>query len=238
VKALWKGNIPAGRLYLCYGGIQFACYRTFAQALHTLPYPIPHSAESFIAGAVAGGIATATTYPLDLLRTRFAAQGNDKIYPSLLSSVREISQKEGARGFFQGISAAIVQIVPYMGLFFATYETLRIPMGRLNLPLGSGDAVTGVFASITAKAGVFPLDLVRRRLQVQGPTRLKYIHTNIPEYKGVWRTMRTIYQAQGITGLYRGLSVSLIKAAPASGITMWTYERTLKLLKDMDADKG
>jgi solute carrier family 25 thiamine pyrophosphate transporter 19 len=194
--------------------------------------------ESFLSGAVAGGLATAATYPLDLLRTRFAAQGNDKIYASLLFSIREISRYEGVRGFFQGVSAAIGQVVPYMGLFFATYETLRQPMGKLNLPLGSGDAVAGVLASVAAKAGVFPLDLVRKRLQVQGPTRSRYVHTNIPEYKGVLRTIRTIFQAQGIRGLYRGLTVSLIKAAPASGMTMWTYERTLKLLKDLDVDAG
>ncbi|KAL1955885.1 hypothetical protein VTO42DRAFT_7958 [Malbranchea cinnamomea] len=236
ITGLWKGNIPAELLYICYGGIQFATYRNVTLALQSLPpgARLSSSAESFVSGAVAGGLATAATYPFDLLRTRFAAQGNDRIYPSILSSVRSIAREEGVRGFFRGVSAAVGQIVPYMGLFFSTYEALRVPIADLQLPFGSGDATAGVIASVLAKTGVFPLDLVRKRLQVQGPTRSRYVHTNIPEYHGVFRTIRTILETQGVRGLYRGLTVSLLKAAPASAVTMWTYERSLKLLKEWD----
>ena len=233
-QGLWKGNIPAELLYVTYGGIQFASYRSITLALQSLPdaYALPSPAESFISGASAGAIATATTYPFDLLRTRFAAQGNERVYTSILSSVRAVLAHEGARGFFRGSSAAVGQIVPYMGLFFTTYEALRRPLGEWHLPLGSGDAVAGMMASTLAKTGVFPLDLVRKRLQVQGPTRERYVHRNIPESRGVFRTMRVILKNFGVRGLYRGLTVSLIKAAPASAVTMWTYERALKVIKD------
>jgi solute carrier family 25 (mitochondrial thiamine pyrophosphate transporter), member 19 len=137
----------------------------------------------------------------------------------------------------------MVQIVPYMGMFFATYETLRFSLSSrsssstIPLPLGSGDALAGITASVLAKTGVFPLDLVRKRLQVQGPTRSRYVHTNIPEYRGVARTIAMIIKTQGIKGLYRGLTVSLVKAAPASAITMWTYERALMVMKELDGQK-
>ncbi|KAK2748773.1 mitochondrial thiamine pyrophosphate transporter [Myotisia sp. PD_48] len=235
ITALWKGNIPAELLYVCYGGMQFTSYRSMTQLLHTLPeqHRLPSGVEAFVSGAVAGGLATTTTYPCDLLRTRFAAQGNNKVYPSLLSSIRMIAHHEGPRGFFRGLTAAIGQIVPYMGMFFTTYEALRQPISSVELPFGSGDATAGMIASVIAKTGVFPLDLVRKRLQVQGPTRSRYIHMNIPEYRGVLRTIKCIFEAHGIRGLYRGLTVSLIKAAPASAVTMWTYERVLAGLKDV-----
>ncbi|KAE8149193.1 mitochondrial thiamine pyrophosphate carrier 1 [Aspergillus avenaceus] len=236
ITGLWKGNIPAELMYLCYGAIQFATYRTTTQALAQLdPHRLPPPIESFIAGAVAGGTATASTYPLDLLRTRFAAQGTERVYTSLLESVREIARSEGRAGFFRGCTAAVGQIVPYMGFFFATYESLRPMMsGIQDMPFGSGDAAAGVIASVLAKSGVFPLDLVRKRLQVQGPTRSKYVHRNIPEYRGVFNTLAMIVRTQGIRGLYRGLTVSLIKAAPASAVTMWSYETSLKLLREYD----
>lgn len=104
------------------------------------------------------------------------------------------------------------------------------------MPFGSGDAAAGVVASVFAKTGVFPLDLVRKRLQVQGPTRERYVHRNIPEYKGVMRTIGLILRTQGVRGLYRGLMVSLVKAAPASAVTMWSYERALKLLMEAEVD--
>lgn len=120
-----------------------------------------------------------------------------------------------------------------MGLFFATYETLRPVISQVgDLPFGTGDAAAGVVASVLAKTGVFPLDLVRKRLQVQGPHRARYVHRNIPEYSGVFRTIAVILRNQGVRGLYRGLTVSLIKAAPASAVTMWTYERALKVIRE------
>ncbi len=193
--------------------------------------------ESFTSGAVAGALATSATYPLDLLRTRFAAQGNDRVYMGLVSSIRDINRHEGPKGFFRGLNAAVVQIVPYMGLFFASYEAFRTPLSALSLPFGTGDAAAGVMASVIAKTGVFPLDLVRKRLQVQGPTRSRYIHRNIPEYRGITSAVKIILQKEGVRGLYRGLTVSLIKAAPSSGITMWTYERVLKVLARMEGEK-
>lgn len=194
---------------MAYGAIQFTTYRSITMAIHSTfgENQIPATAESFIAGASAGAVATTATYPLDLLRTRFAAQGTEKIYSSLKSAIRDIAVNEGPRGFFQGLGAGVGQIIPYMGMFFATYEALRIPLGDLQMPLGSGDATAGVMASIIAKTGVFPLDLIRKRLQVQGPTRSRYVHKNIPVYKGVFKTMRDIFRTEGKRGLYRGLTV-------------------------------
>jgi solute carrier family 25 (mitochondrial thiamine pyrophosphate transporter), member 19 len=195
---------------------------------------LPDAAEYFIAGSIAGGVATSVTYPLDLLRTRFAAQGREKVYSSILASIGEISRTEGLRGFYQGLGAGLIQIVPSMGIFFCTYESLRGPLATLELPFGSSDAASGMLASVIAKTGVFPLDLIRKRLQVQGPTRGKYVHRNIPAYKGVFKTLRSILKVEGIRGLYKGLTVSLVKAAPAHAVTMWTYERALRHLLDLE----
>lgn len=196
-------------MYVSYSAVQFTTYRSATLALHKAfgERKLPHAMESFISGASAGAVATTATYPLDLLRTRFAAQGNQKVYRSLVTSIRDIAYQEGYRGFFRGLSAAIGQIIPYMGMFFATYETIRLPLGTLQLPFGSGDATAGVLASVIAKTGIFPLDLIRKRLQVQGPTRELYVHKNIPVYKGVFKTMQSILRTEGPRGLYRGLTV-------------------------------
>ena len=41
------------------------------------------------------------------------------------------------------------------------------------------------------------------------------MHRNIPEYTGVIQSITLILRTQGVRGLYRGLTVSLLKAAPA-----------------------
>ncbi|CAK7241428.1 MAG: mitochondrial thiamine pyrophosphate transporter [Sporothrix thermara] len=259
ITGLWKGNVPAEMLYVCYSAAQFTAYRAAAVALHNLHEaagiaPHPH-VDSFVAGATAGAAATAATYPLDLLRTRFAAQGSgaDRVYGNLRSAVRDIARDEGARGFFRGLGPALVQIAPYMGAFFACYEGLKPVAERMaehamaaanvsaragaRYGAGTGDAAAGVVAAVLAKTFVFPLDLVRKRIQVQGPTRSRYVHKNIPVYdRGVARALHTILRSEGVRGLYRGLTVSLMKAAPANAITVWTYERVLHLLIRLDDD--
>ncbi|KAI3401951.1 hypothetical protein diail_6511 [Diaporthe ilicicola] len=239
ITGLWKGNVPAELMYVSYSAIQFTTYRSTTQLLRSITgeHRIPGAAETFLAGASAGAVATAATYPLDLLRTRFAAQGNeDRVYTSLARAVAQIQRDEGPRGFFRGLAPGLAQIIPYMGMFFAAYEALRVPLGALDLPFGGGDALAGTVASVVSKTGVFPLDTVRKRIQVQGPTRARYVHKNIPEYNGLGTigTMRSILRTEGVRSLYRGLTVSLLKAAPASAVTVWTYERVLNTLISLD----
>ncbi|ORY08182.1 mitochondrial deoxynucleotide carrier [Clohesyomyces aquaticus] len=239
---LWKGNIPAEALYLAYGSCQFSAYTYSSHLLERLPepYKLPGSVNSFISGAAAGACATTLTYPLDLLRTRFAAQGRDRIYPSLAASIRHIAEHEGPAGFFRGLGAGVSQIVPYMGLFFAGYEGLKpvLATSAVPLPFGTSDAAAGIIASVLSKTAVYPLDTTRKRLQVQGPMRSRYVHRNIPLHSGVGRTLLQIWGNEGRRGLYRGLTVSLLKAAPASAVTMWTYERVMSVMVAMDEQLG
>ncbi|RKF72192.1 Mitochondrial thiamine pyrophosphate carrier 1 [Golovinomyces cichoracearum] len=237
ITALWKGNVPAELMYISYSAIQFTTYRASSVALQKVfgEHQLSKLSETFIAGACAGATATTATYPLDLLRTRLAAQGTERVYRSLNHAIYQIYRSEGMHGFFRGLGAGVAQIVPYMGIFFSVYESLRLPLSTLHLPFGTGDASAGVLASVLAKSCVFPFDLIRKRLQVQGPTRLRYVHKDIPDYKGILTTFQKIMRTEGTRGLYRGLTVSLLKAAPTGAITMWTYERVLKVLMKLDS---
>lgn len=77
ITALWKGNVPAEFLYCTYGAAQFFAYHQASVVCKA--FGLADGATSFVAGAAAGGAATIATYPLDLLRTRFAAQGRVKV---------------------------------------------------------------------------------------------------------------------------------------------------------------
>lgn len=130
----------------------------------------------------------------------------------------------------------MTQIVPYMGLVFMTHEATKKFLGdKLGSNSKALDAVSGGFAGVVAKTGTFPLDLIRKRLQVQGPTRTRYVlGDRLPVYTGVWRTARDVLRVEGVRGLYRGLVVSLMKAAPLSAATMWSFEVSMRVLKGLD----
>ncbi|KAK6992235.1 mitochondrial carrier [Favolaschia claudopus] len=250
IVALWKGNIPASFLYPLYGSVQFATYRRLTQFLKTLPTPPGQHAINFVAGGFAGAAATTTTYPLDLLRTRLAAASSissssvSRSSPALFEALRTLHaehRQHPLRPYFRGLPAALAGIFPYMGLFFFGYEGLRAPLNALLSPqhgapgwisiLGAPDALAGTIAGVASKTAVFPFDTVRKRMQVQGQstTGTTYpLHTG-----GVLRTLSEVIARDGVRGLYRGLGIGLIKAAPASAVTVWAYERCLAVMQRM-----
>lgn len=255
ITGLWKGNVSAEWLYVTYSASQFLTYTQLTRFCQrylssssdsgVVGVPVPESTYAFIAGAGAGAVATTLTYPFDLFRTRFAAQSGRRsgsaragggseskvVYSALRHAFGVLLKDEGWRGMYRGLGASILQIVPYMGLLFGTYEPTRAFLVREGVPSGWDAGVAGLLAGSISKTGVFPLDLIRKRLQVQGPTRMSYFLKDIPEYSGIRGTIRKVWKVEGVTGFYKGLGVSLLKSAPSSAITLWTFEQSSKLLK-------
>ncbi|KAL1936290.1 hypothetical protein VTP01DRAFT_424 [Rhizomucor pusillus] len=238
VRGLYKGNLAAEYLYLLYNAVEFYAYREVELAIEKSDTHnrLPGSTKSFLGGMVAGSIATAITYPFDLLRTRFALQGDhNRQYTGIIQAIRLIYSTEGVRGFYGGLGPTVVQIMPYMGLVFASYDKIAKTFqkardnGVLNeehKPLH--DVLSGALSGVISKTAVYPMDVVRKRLQVQGPHRKDYVIQSIPEYASrSWLAcMKAIAQQEGIASLYRGLSVALIKVAPAISMTFFVYEKT------------
>ncbi|KAJ7249727.1 mitochondrial carrier domain-containing protein [Mycena haematopus] len=257
VRALWKGNIPASLLYPLYGSVQFSTYRRLTRFLKDMPTPLGKNTINFVAGGLAGAAATTATYPLDLLRTRLAAAYRHPPSPDgsplprpLAAALRTLyaeHRQNPLRPYFRGLPAALAGIVPYMGLFFLLYEGLRPPLTTLLSPqhggagwastLGAPDAVAGIIASVFAKTAVFPLDTVRKRMQIQGQGAAASgafpLHTG-----GVVKTLREVVARDGVRGLYRGLGIGLTKAAPAGALTIWAYERCLYVLRKIEEVSG
>lgn len=50
------------------------------------------------------------------------------------------------------------------------------------------------------------------------------------KYRSFWQTLFLVYQEEGHKGLYRGLSIQLIRQIPNTAIMMATYEAVVYLL--------
>ncbi|KAF9203194.1 mitochondrial thiamine pyrophosphate transporter [Haplosporangium sp. Z 27] len=225
--------------------------------------------QSWIAGANAGIVATASTYPFDLLRTRFAVQQDVKVYTGIVQACRHIYRSDGIPGFYRGLSPALIQVIPSMGIVFASYDTLKnlsawlkykanIQPSTSSKPgvrqgtesasqflLGVEDLICGGLSGVIAKTSVYPLDMVRKRLQIQGSEQQKvtaniYSPTssslpslssegpkpsNIKLPTTVWRCIVHIVKHEGYLALYKGLLPGLIKAAPASAVTFLVFSQ-------------
>ncbi|KAL1919675.1 uncharacterized protein VTP21DRAFT_1606 [Calcarisporiella thermophila] len=242
IRALWKGNLCALYLYLSYGAIQFSSYKGIESLLDQFSekhISISPTVKSFLCGAMAGSIATAGTYPFDLLRTRFAMQGERKVYAGMMQAFKEIYKHEGIGGFYRGVVPSIIQIMPYMGLMFGSYDAFKrgfLWLERNNMWPESfhsmEDATCGALSGLISKLGVFPVDVIRKRLQIQGPTRSNYILPNLPRYsKSMIRCMRQIVRREGVLALYKGVTPGLIKAVPTSAVTFAVFGAMKNLLE-------
>jgi solute carrier family 25 (mitochondrial thiamine pyrophosphate transporter), member 19 len=144
-------------------------------------------------------------------------------------SVKEIYRHEGIKGYYRGAATSLLQIAPYMGLLFGTYEASRTHIMKThNASPRVSDFVAGGIAGVVSKCAIFPLDTIRKRLQVQGPTRERYIHKDIPLYSGIIHTLTRILRQEGLKGLYKGLGIALVKSGPSAAVTLWVFEGSIR----------
>ncbi|KIH90113.1 solute carrier family 25 (mitochondrial carrier protein), member 16 [Sporothrix brasiliensis 5110] len=81
--------------------------------------------------------------------------------------------------------------------------------------------VAGGVAGSVAKTIVAPLDRVKILFQASNPQFAKYSGS----WSGVAHSMRIIYQQDGVTGLYRGHSATLLRVFPYAAVKFIAYEQ-------------
>lgn len=223
--SLWKGNVPALLMVAPYASVQFA---TFYQ-LETSDSlsSTPPSLRRLTFGALAGAAATVVSFPLDLMRTRIAAE--PKRFAGMRDVARNVLSTHGTRGFYLGIGPTLVQIAPYMALHYAAYEHGRdvVTRHRGTSELETRESLLlGATSGVLAKFATLPLDNVKKRMQVAG----QFAGCNNAPYKNAADALVKIFNREGITGLFRGTVPNLLKAAPNSAITFAAYEACKRLL--------
>uniref|UniRef100_A0AAV1USD5 Mitochondrial thiamine pyrophosphate carrier 1 n=1 Tax=Peronospora matthiolae TaxID=2874970 RepID=A0AAV1USD5_9STRA len=247
VRTFWRGNLAASALWVGYSALQFATYRTLTrcweQDQDSTAAATPPFRVSALNGAIAGVTAAVATYPLDLFRTAFASQGMPKRFPTMRSLAMHIWTSQGVRGFYSGLGATTFQIAPYMGLSFSIYSTLnevaskhrsKKESGAINTWTSLSRALSyvgsGAVAGLLSKLAVYPLDTVKKRMQMRHVPRSE-AYGVIPMYSSSWRCFVDVLQREGVRGLYKGTVPSLLKSVVSASATFATYELTLEVLQ-------
>jgi solute carrier family 25 thiamine pyrophosphate transporter 19 len=95
----------------------------------------------------------------------------------------------------------------------------------------SVDFASGLFAGTMSKIATLPLDIVRKRLQIQGPYRHQQLIENVPKYSNGWmNTMIRIQRHEGFLALFKGTSVSVLKSGVSSGVTFLIVSKGRRFL--------
>ncbi|KAL3900315.1 MAG: hypothetical protein SGPRY_012486, partial [Prymnesium sp.] len=181
VLALWRGYGASVMRDVPYGAVLFSTFSLYEEAICGT---LGRSEDVFTraaAGCLCGATATCLTYPLDVLRARFAADTSvwrrdanpsKPKYSSYQQGVREIFAKEeraarpatkGFAAFFAGLRPTLMGVVPYSALSFAAFETLKsrvnanAPAYELREIPVAQRLLSGAVSGMFAQTSTYPL---------------------------------------------------------------------------------
>jgi solute carrier family 25 (mitochondrial phosphate transporter), member 23/24/25/41 len=250
--SFWKGNLTSVFHRFPYSAINFTVYdelQMLTRQLNGAETPLTR----FGCGSLAGGVACAICYPLDLVRTQLTVRKSPSagasVYGSISSTVHSIVKQEGIWGLYRGLLISLAVTIPTFGISFCVYgtvkETILTDKGRtfnhLRDPVSGhlnayGSMISGAMSGIVSSVLLFPADSIRRRMQVEkvlyeADHREVIVNNNVlTERRGAVAEMLRVLRGSGFRGLYRGLTPELLKVTPMVSITFCVYEFTYDLL--------
>lgn len=232
LRGFWKGNVPGTLMYVVYGGVQFGTYTYFGNIIQNAMSLSPQL-HSAVVGSVAGMTSSFISYPFDVLRTRFAANSLMHLV-KIRNEVSEIFRTEGIQGFFSGCTSSMISISLNASIMFGIYESIKI-FGEEHQQFSIVSDFASPISGIVSKVSTFPLDTVRRRIQLRGSNQ--HHRYEKPATRDVYESYKdkrflnigvSMVKHEGFVSLYRGLSMALIKSVPSTTISLWTYELFMK----------
>lgn len=231
IRGLWKGHVPGQILSITYGFGQFAAYDQFNRHSRKIKFFEEHSdVRHIVGGGCAGAFGMSIATPFDVVRTRFIAQDHNRGYQSITDAFSTILRHEGPRGLFRGLIPSITAIAPNAAIQFGTYNfLLEHYMLLLNRDTVSGHIIllAGMFSGILAKTCIYPLDLTKKRLQIQDfHTHRTTFGKNIMT-TGMFDCLRKTFAEERFAGLYKGLAPAVIKSGMMSGLYFFFYEEII-----------
>lgn len=194
--------------------------------------------STFLAGGIGGVVAQFTVYPIDTLKFRIQCEalsttlrGNELLF----KTARDMWNESGFRMFYRGIGVGLLGIFPFAALDLGTFsamkraylkrEAKRQGIDESEVKLGNMVVLSmGASSGCVGASLVYPINLLRTRLQAQGTHAHPYTYTGFMDvyHKSVAR--------DGYRGLWRGLLPNLAKVAPAVSISYLIYENTKTIL--------
>lgn len=143
-----------------------------------------------------------------------------RTFTSTLDGLRKIARNEGPLTLWRGLSPTLMMGIPANVIYFAGYDWLRFddrsPIKRIfsekYAPL-----VAGSCARIAAASAISPIEMFRTRLQATPGHGAGH-------FKATLEDLYRMTQVKGYGSLWRGLTLTMWRDVPFSGMYWWGYE--------------
>uniref|UniRef100_A0A1B0EZA7 Mitochondrial thiamine pyrophosphate carrier n=1 Tax=Phlebotomus papatasi TaxID=29031 RepID=A0A1B0EZA7_PHLPP len=237
IRGLWKGHNPAQILSIGYGITQFTVYERVNRSAETIEFFQKHKLlKNFCCGGFAGATAAFVSTPLDVIRTRLIVQDAGQGYRNSVQAVGLILRKDGIRGLYRGFGPSLLQITPLAGSNFMFY---KFYCGLLQNLLGAkshsdlptwGLLLMGSLTGFSSRALVYPLDVIKKRLQIQGFAQHHQTFGKHFECEGFIQCVIRTSKTEGFLGFYKGIVPSMLKSGITTALNFCIYDETKKIL--------
>ena len=229
--SLWRGNSANVIRYFPTQALTFVCKDFYKQ--YFCPYnPKTQPGMFFIGNCAYGGAAGATSltfvYPLDLARTRLAADvgsGKDREFSGLVDCLKK-SAKNGIGGLYNGFGISVIGIVAYRACYFGMFDTGKVMLYE-DIKKANFFAMWGFAQVITVGAGIvtYPLDTVRRRLMMNaGKTGVESM------YDGTLDCFKKIYADEGGRAFFKGCLSNVLRGTGGALVLVF-YDKIQAMLE-------
>lgn len=190
--------------------------------------------EAFICGGAAACVAVTVSNPAEVAKTRLQLQGElakgggEKVYNNVLDVVTKTWRNEGIRGVQRGLVPAYAYQILLNGSRLGFYEPIRKSCNQfvgldpsVQMPVTSllAGAASGAVGAILGN----PLFLIKARMQAYSP--VLPVGTQ-HHYKSSFDALRTIFRAEGVRGLVRGVDAAVLRTSMGSSVQLPTYNWT------------
>lgn len=258
----WKGNGINVLRTAPFKAVNFLCFDLYRKALASV-YGEDVNSARFTAGALAGITATGVCFPLDVLRTRLMAGTQGHGYGGLVNTLIGIIRYEGLAALYSGCVPALIGMAPAGAVYYGVYDLLKSRhLTRCSrdddedksreLP-STAMLMYGAIAGACSEMVVYPLEVVRRKMQLQsmasasvaaGAEALQAGASHVlvlrdAKAAGAARRVigsrlvsacRAIVQADGMKGFYMGLKPNMLQVLPSAALSYWTYDTMRSIL--------
>ncbi|XVF55098.1 hypothetical protein PTKIN_Ptkin06aG0009100 [Pterospermum kingtungense] len=215
IKGYWKGNLPQVIRVVPYSAVQLFAYETYKKLFKGKDGELSVIAR-LAAGACAGMTSTFITYPLDVLRLRLAVEPG---YRTMSEVALTMLREEGFASFYYGLGPSLLSIAPYIAVNFCIFDLVKKALPEKYRQKTQASLLTAVVSATAATLTCYPLDTVRRQMQMRGAP-----------YRTVFEAIPGIIERDGVIGLYRGFIPNALKNLPNSSIRLTTFDVVKRLI--------
>lgn len=205
--------------------------------------------EKAASGALASAFANSLVYPLDLSKTLIQTQvkkhengeadsdlstpensqtlkktkNGDLKYKNTLDVLRKIYAKKGVLGWYHGLASSILGTTVQNFSYFYWYTIVKRVYANLykhipnHKPTTATELFLGALAACISQLFTMPIGVITTQQQTD------------KTHKNLYELCKEVLEQDGITGLWRGLRVSMVLCINPS-ITYGSYERLKQIL--------